>query len=84
MKCPKENCDGEWRARGSRMSKRTGFWTRKRVCNKCGFEDTTVEVSRSEFGLEMELMEGIDKLFEKYNFNKEKTAKSDDADKDVA
>jgi len=71
IKCPKENCDGEFKVRGSRMSKRTGFWTRKRICDKCGFTDIMIEVSKTEFGKQMELVESIAKAVEEYNFDKE-------------
>ncbi len=83
MKCPKCN-EGQFMAKGSRMSKRTGFWTRHRICNKCGYTDTTVEISKKNFSLEMELLDTKTSAMEKYNFEKQKQEKPEDADKDVA
>jgi hypothetical protein len=84
MKCIKEGCDGQFMAKGSRMSVRTGHWTRKRVCDKCGYTAKTVEVLEKEFGGEMDLLADIEKAFEKYHFNKEKAEKPEDTNKDVA
>ena len=84
MKCTQEGCDGQFMAEGSRMSIRTGHWTRKRVCNKCGYTAKTIEVNEEEFNNEMKLLEDMEKAFERYTFNKEKAAKVDDIDKDVA
>lgn len=71
-------------AKGSRMSKRTGYWTRTRICDKCGFKDITIEVSKTQFGLEMELLNDFQNAMEKYSFKKEEMEKPADADKDVA
>lgn len=79
-----ENCGGQYKAKGSRMSKRTGLWTRKRVCDKCGHTDKTIEVSKEQFGLEMELLEDIDVAIDKYHLAKKELEKPADADKDVA
>ncbi len=84
MICPIENCGGRYMAKGSRMSKRTGFWTRKRICDKCGHTDTTIEVSKEQFGMEMDLLEAFQVAIEKYNFKKDELDKPSDVDKDVA
>lgn len=83
MICPKCN-EGQFMAKGSRMSKRTGYWTRTRICDKCGFKDITIEVSKTQFGLEMELLNDFQNAMEKYSFKKEEMEKPADADKDVA
>jgi len=84
MKCTQEGCEGQLMVGSSRMSIRTGYWTRNRVCDKCGYKIKTMEVSEEEFNNEMKLLEDMEKAFERYTFNKEKAAKSDDVDKDVA
>lgn len=84
MKCIKEGCDGQFMAKGSRMSIRSGYWTRKRVCDKCGYTTKTIEVPQDEFSSGMELLANIEKAFDKYSFVKEKEKKPEDTDKDVA
>ena len=83
MKCPKEGCEGKFKCKTGGMSKRTGHWTRKRICDICGYMDRTIEVSKREFGMEMELLEDLQKSFDKYNTNKEIVVKpKEDTDKD--
>ncbi len=65
MKCPK--CDGEFRTYNTRLSKRLGVITRKRVCNKCKYTTTTVEVSRETWERDNRFMEAITKAIGVYN-----------------
>jgi len=73
LKCPIEGCDGQYKATGSRHSKRTGYWTRTRTCTKCGHKDVTIEISKDEFFNELDLLAGIDELIDAYHAKKKKT-----------
>ncbi len=70
MKCPK--CvEGEFRAKGSGMRKRTGFFTRYRVCNKCGYKVRTVEIPYDTYEAENVLMKQIVDAVNEYATKKE-------------
>lgn len=73
MKCPKENCDGELRAKITRLSKRLGVVTRKRVCNKCGYTIQTVELNRDTWEKDNKFMTSIIRAIGDYNLSKDIT-----------
>ena len=77
MKCPKEGCDGRLEVRGTRVSARTGYLTRKRCCTKCKYKETTIEISRDEFISEMELINGLQRLLDKYNLRLDNKSNQD-------
>ena len=67
MRCPKENCDGEFRSKQTRFSKRLGVITRKRKCNKCGYTTNTVEVNRETWEKDNKFMTAVTKAIGEYN-----------------
>jgi len=73
MKCSQDGCDGELRAKITRFSKRLGVTTRKRVCNKCGYTTTTVELNKNTWQKDNRFMTAIIKAIGDYNLSKDTT-----------
>lgn len=67
MKCTREGCDGDFRAYNTRLSKRLGVITRKRVCNKCKYTIQTVELNRGTWEKDNKLMNSIINALKFYN-----------------
>lgn len=64
MKCPKCQ-DLRFKASGTRYSK-SGYYTRYRTCENCGYTATTIEISRSTYKAETKLVEDIIKAVNNY------------------
>ena len=61
MKCSKCNI-GELRVKYSRMSVRTGYFNRSRVCNSCGYKVSTIEISRDEFARDIRMISDLKRI----------------------
>jgi transcriptional regulator NrdR family protein len=68
VRCSKCN-DGEMRSLQTRFSKRLGVLTRKRVCNKCKYTITTVEINRDTWEKDNKFMTAIIRAIGEYNLS---------------
>jgi len=64
MKCQINNCDGEYRVIASYYTGNTK--KRHRRCDKCGYEDYTIEISTKEYDRQRKLIIGLKELIREY------------------
>ncbi|MCX6665964.1 MAG: hypothetical protein NT038_07925 [Euryarchaeota archaeon] len=48
------------------LSKRTGYLTRTRICDKCGYRIQSIEISKESFQKDMEMLSDIKKIMQKH------------------
>jgi hypothetical protein len=58
-------CNGEFRVTSS-YRRKDGTKFRHRVCDGCGFTDTTMEISADEYDRLQKLLNGLKKLVKEY------------------
>ena len=66
MKCNQKNCDGEYRVITTYHVARGDVRKRHRKCDKCGFEDYTIEMSSKEYERMRRLIVGLKVLLKEY------------------
>lgn len=76
MKCSQKGCDGDLRAKSGYIAKRTGCYTRTRVCNKCGYKIQTMEVNKETYIKNSDLADGLQKLVNAYMASDEQGVKN--------